>query len=288
MFKIRIISMGLAFISIYPHYFMTILFFGDIMGKIGRKAVEKIFPSWKKKYKPDFVIANGENLAHGIGVTEKTVQEIFDAGVDFLTGGNHSLRREDDLKVWDESKFGLKMIRPFNTDGPGKGFRIVDVKGHKLVIASLMGRVFFKEEYEDPFKAIDEILSASAGAFEGKPPTVILDFHAEATSEKNALGWYLDGRISALVGTHTHVPTCDAKILPGGTAYITDVGMVGLNNSVLGIDKDVIIESFLEDKGFKHIIAEKGEAIVSAVLIKINEKTGQAKSIKKLEEIVRV
>lgn len=255
------------------------------MGKIGRKAVAKIIPAWKKKHKPDLIIANGENLAHGIGVTEKTAREVFGAGVDFLTGGNHSLKREADFHIWDKELFGPKMSRPANMpDGPGEGIKILDVKKSKLMIINLMGRVFFKNEYSDPFRMIDEFLKE-------KPKNikcVLLDFHAEATSEKNALGWYLDGRVSAVIGTHTHIPTCDAKILPGGTAYITDVGMVGGKNSVLGVDKDVIIESFLKETGFKHEIAENGEAVVSAVLVKIDEKTGKTKSIKRLEEIVKV
>jgi metallophosphoesterase (TIGR00282 family) len=264
---------------------MTILFFGDIVGKIGRKAVAKIIPAWKKKHKADLIIANGENLAHGIGMTEKTVREVFGAGIDFLTGGNHSLKREADFHIWDKELFGSKMVRPANIpDGPGEGVKILNVKKNKLMIINLMGRVFFKTEYSDPFKMIDEILK-------DKPKNVrcvLLDFHAEATSEKNALGWYLDGRASAVIGTHTHIPTCDAKILPDGTGYITDVGMVGEKDSILGVNKDVIVESFLKETGFKHEIAENGEAVVSAALIKIDEKTGKAKSIKRLEEIVRV
>ena len=302
---------------------MTILFFGDVMGKIGRRAVAKIMPVWKKKYKPDFVIANGENLAHGIGVTEKTAREIFDAGVDFLTGGNHSLERGSDFHIWDESLFGLKMIRPANInfqfpisnsqlnsntlanyDGlPGKGVRVVEIKGNKLVIINLLGRVFFKKEYEDPFKMIDDLLSnyktASPTLSRGgvmseghsvfhERTAILLDFHAEATSEKNAMGWYLDGKISAVIGTHTHIPTCDIKILPKGTAYVTDVGMVGAKDSVLGENKDVIIESFLKGTGFRHQIAEKGEAVVNAVLIKIDDKSSKAKSIKRIDEIVEV
>jgi calcineurin-like phosphoesterase len=286
---------------------MTILFLGDVMGKIGRRAVAKIMPVWKKKYKPDFVIANGENLAHGIGVTEKTAREIFDAGVDFLTGGNHSLERGSDFHIWDESLFGLKMIRPANIPGPGKGIRVVEIKGKKLVIINLLGRVFFKKEYEDPFKMIDDLLSNYKTAYKTAPPTlsrggvmseghsvfhegtaILLDFHAEATSEKNAMGWYLDGKISAVIGTHTHIPTCDIKILPKGTAYVTDVGMVGAKDSVLGENKDVIIESFLKGTGFRHQIAEKGEAVVNAVLIKIDDKSGKAKSIKRIDEIVEV
>lgn len=265
---------------------MKILFFGDIMGKIGRKAAEKITPKWKKKYKPDFVVANGENLAHGVGITEKTARQIFDAGVDVLTGGNHTFDKNTDLQIWDNGVFGKKLLRPENfiKQYPGKGVQIIEANGKKLMLINLVGRVFLKEEYLDPFKMADEILK-------DKPKDVkcvILDFHAEATSEKNALGWYLDGRISAMLGTHTHIPTADAKILPKGTAYITDVGMVGAKDSVLGENKEVIIESFLSEKGFKHHIDEDGTAIASAVLIKIDDKTGKAKKIERLEEAIKV
>ncbi len=268
------------------------------MGKIGRKAVEKITPKWKKKYKPDVIIANGENLAHGIGITEKTARQVFDAGVDFLTGGNHTFDKTSDLYIWNDEVFEKKLLRPANLtplipplilrggkEGlPGEGVKIIDVKGNKLMLINLMGRVFFKEEYLDPFKMMNEILK-------DKPKDikcVILDFHAEATSEKNALGWYLDGGISAIIGTHTHIPTADAKILPQGAAYITDVGMVGARDSVLGENKDAIINAFLTDSGFKHDIPEKGEAIIGAVLLKIDEKTGKAKKIERLEETIKI
>lgn len=271
---------------------MTLLFFGDIVGKIGRRAIKKILPVWKKKYKPDFIIANGENLAHGVGMTEKTVRDIFEAGVDFLTGGNHTFDRKSDFHIWDELLFGSKMIRPANMSGLGEGIKTINVKKNELTIVNLIGRVFLTEEYEDPFETIDKLLSIK-GEFSAVSHNVshglaFVDFHAEATSEKNAMGWYLDGKVSAVIGTHTHIPTCDAKILPKGTAYITDVGMVGAKDSVLGENKDVIIESFLKGTGFKHQIVERGEAIVSAVLIKIDTKTGKAKSIKRLEEIIEV
>jgi len=266
---------------------MNILFFGDVMGKIGRKAINKIVPSWKKKYKQDIIIANGENLAHGVGITEKTVREIFDSGVDFLTGGNHIFDKDADAPaMWDTAMFGKKMVRPANflMEKPGNGAMEIETKKGKLMVVNLLGRVFFKEEYKDPFLAIDEILKSKSSDVN----CVLLDFHAEATSEKVALGWYLDGRVSAIVGTHTHIPTCDARVLPAGTAYITDVGMVGAKDSVLGEDKETIIKSFLSGKGFKHSIAEDGEAIVQAVLIKVDDKTGKAKSIERLEEIVKV
>lgn len=258
---------------------MKLIFIGDIYGKIGRRAVAAILPQWKKKYKPDFVIANGENLAHGCGISEKTIKEIFDAGIDALTGGNHIFSGQGKALLNKESE---RIVRPANypQGNIGRGQTILQSPDGKLrlLVVNLIGRVFFHDQYDDPFRKLDEIL----GQYDER--NIFVDFHAEATSEVNALGHYADGRISALVGTHTHIGTIDARVLAGGTAYVTDVGAVAAVDSVLGENKKSIIQSFLLQQPFKHEPVETGLCAINAVLITIDPKTGKARGIKRIDE----
>ncbi|MBI4135597.1 YmdB family metallophosphoesterase [Candidatus Uhrbacteria bacterium] len=262
---------------------MKVIFIGDIVGKIGRKAVAKVLPAWKKKYKPDFVIANGENLAHGVGMTEKTVREVLGAGVDMLTGGNHSFKGEG-WKLLERGE--LPLLRPANCppDVPGEGSRVLQKDGkdgQRLLVINLIGRVFFHQNYDDPFRKFEAILANHAQAdYDG----VFVDFHTEATSEINALGHFADGRAAAVVGTHTHIGTVDARVLPKGTAFVSDVGAVAAVESILGEEKEGIIRSFLYQIPFEHNPVENGLCHIGAVLIEVDEKTKLAKSIKRIDE----
>lgn len=264
---------------------MKVVFIGDIFGKIGRRAVAEVLPAWKRKYKPDFVIANNENLAHGIGVTEKTVQEVLASGVDVLTGGNHTFKGEG-MKLLDRKD--LLLLRPENYPPglPGSGVYAAQSKragGPRLLVINLIGRVFFHENFDDPFRKLDEILREhSKDQYNG----ILVDFHSEASSEANAFGHYADGRVSAVVGTHTHIGTVDARVLDGGTAFVTDVGGVIAVDSVIGEEKSGIIQAFLTQRPFEHDPVESGLCRVGAVLIEINDQTAKAKSIKRIDEEV--
>lgn len=251
---------------------MNILFIGDIIGRPGRSAVKQILPKLKKELEIDFVIANGENLASGIGLTFDSYNEMIEAGIDYLTSGNHVWNKRDFIPYLDDKK--IKVLRPANypEEDPGRGYIDVEVKGKKIRIVSLQGRVFMRDLVDNPFKISEEIL--------GKKPQFdisFIDFHAEATSEKNSLAYYLDGKVSIFVGTHTHVQTSDARVLPKGTAYITDAGMTGPINSSIGDDLKHSIKSFLTGLPFL-IEPAKGDKIFNSVLIKIDSKN-RVKSI---------
>jgi len=259
---------------------MNILFFGDVVGRPGRQAIKKILPKWQKKYQLDFVIANGDNLAHGKGVTGNSLKEILETGVDLVTSGDHIWSKKDVIPLLENKETPL--IRPANFPGeePGQGYRLIQIRTKKILVVNLIGQVFMKQPGDNPFKAIDQILEDEEDA-----DIIIVDWHAEATAEKICMGWHLDGRVSAVLGTHTHVPTADAKILPKGTAYISDVGMVGPINSSLGADKDSTLNSFIKQEPFKYKIAD-GPVEVNAVLIETG-KDKKSKKIELLQEIVQ-
>jgi len=263
-----------------------IIMFGDIVGKIGRKGIAEIVPKWKKKYKPDLVIANVENIAHGKGITPKTLREIINAGVDFCTGGNHIFDNKAGLAVFDDPEFRDIIIRPQNypTKVPGKGYKLIEVGTKKVLLANLNGQIGFRESFDSPFLAADKIIHK----FAGDNPITIIDFHSETTSEKIALGLYLDGRVSAVLGTHTHVPAADAKILPKGTGYISDIGMIGEENSVLGVKKEVIIHNFLTQLPQIHEFAEEGSCEINAVLLEIDARTKKTTKIDLLQKSVNI
>lgn len=255
---------------------MKILFFGDIVGRPGREGLKKILPIWRDKYRPDLVIANGENIAHGFGVGEKSLKEVLDAGVDFLTSGDHIFNQDETKLLLEDSS--VPLIRPANMSGPGRGYTVIEAGTKKVLLVNLIGQTFMKEEYDNPFQKIDEILA------ENEEKIIIVDWHAEATSEKVCMGWHLDGRVSAVLGTHTHIPTADARVLPKGTAYITDVGMVGVRDSSLGMDKEIALKRFLTGRKINLKIAE-GLVIVSAVLVEV-KKDGFAKKIELLQKTI--
>lgn len=268
-----------------PDKNITILFFGDIVGKPGRNATAKIIPKLKKEFQPDLILANAENLAHGIGVTEKTLNQMIEAGVDFFTSGNHIWKKPAIYELFNNPD--LPLIRPANysDDSPGKGYKIIEVGDKRILVINIHGQVFINEELSSPFHKIDEILTDTK---KEKIHGIIVDFHAEATSENVAFGWHCDGRVSAVLGTHTHVPTADNRILLKGTAYQTDIGMVGLRDSVIGVNKDIILNNFINEKTKAHDIDDHGICAVNATLLKIDPSTKKAISIDRIYHEIKV
>jgi len=255
-----------------------ILFFGDVIGRPGRMALRRTLPSLKKKYRPDIIVANGENAAGGIGITPDVCRELL-TQVHVLTSGNHIWDKKDAVACLDEE---ARLLRPANypPQNPGKSHYLFTRKeGRKIGILNLQGRVFM-EPVDCPFQKADEMVEI----LQKETPIILVDLHAEATSEKQAMGWYLDGRVSAVVGTHTHVQTADERILPGGTAYITDVGMVGGYDSIIGIKKDQAIQRFLTSRP-QRFEPGKGDALISMVFLQIDPDSGKALDIQR-ESIV--
>ncbi len=254
---------------------MKILAIGDIIGKPGRKAVKEIIPGLCDEHSIDLVIGNGENAAGGLGLTPGTAEELFDSGIDVITTGNHVWAYSEIVPYLDSD---LPLLRPLNYPpmDPGRGYLL---KSNALIV-NLVGRVFMTH-VDCPFRAMDQLLAE----FEHKSIPIIVDFHAEATSEKVAMGRYLDGRVSAVLGTHTHVGTVDTQVLPGGTAYVTDIGMVGPTDSVIGDDPDSVIKRFLTQIPSRLAVG-KGKVSFDAVLIDVDQKTGKAVDIRRIRKVL--
>ncbi len=258
---------------------MKILFVGDIFGQPGRRIVKETLPKLIEEYSPDLVLANGENAAAGFGITPPLVEELLDLGIAVLTSGNHIWDKKEILPYLAEHS-DSRLLRPANyPDGaPGRGLYVgKTAAGIEYAVLNLQGRVFMPS-IDCPFRTADALL----GRIAARVKIRIVDIHAEATSEKRALGWYLDGRVTAVVGTHTHVPTADETVLAGGTAYITDLGMTGPYDSVIGIDKQAIIQKFLNQMPGRFEVA-KGDVRLSAVLIEADPEAGRALSIRRVE-----
>ncbi|GFM36962.1 TIGR00282 family metallophosphoesterase [Desulfovibrio psychrotolerans] len=257
---------------------MRILFFGDVMGKPGRLALRHRLPALRARHGADMVIANGENASGGVGLTAEVMQELLGMGVDVITTGNHIWKHRD---IYAGLEREQRIVRPANfpPGAPGRGMVVHTLSsGVRVAVLNLQGRTFM-EEVDCPFRAADALLATL-------PEDVVLrfvDFHAEATSEKKALGWYLDGRVTAMVGTHTHVQTADPALLPGGTAYLTDAGMCGVEDSCLGMDKDIIIRRFLTRMPHRFALA-KGNAGVNGVLVEADAHTGRATHVELVRE----
>jgi metallophosphoesterase (TIGR00282 family) len=260
---------------------MKMLFFGDVFGRPGRDALRYIIPIWKKEYAPDIIIANGENVSHGKGISERSMNELLEIGVDVITTGNHAVDGPRALDLLKDA--ALPLLRPLNflPHIPGKGFLVKRVGEKELLIINAIGNVHMKKFYDFPFPMIDEILSRHQTI-----KHVLVDWHAEATSEKMVMGWYLDGRVSAVVGSHTHTPTADERILPKGTGFISDVGMVGPHYSVIGEDIKLNLNRFLSQLPAKTDVAEAPPYEINAVCIDINDETGHCTSIKRAREVV--
>jgi metallophosphoesterase (TIGR00282 family) len=253
---------------------VKLLFVGDIVGTPGRHAVEALLPGLKERHQPDFVVVNGENSAGGLGITERIARALYRAGVDAITLGNHAYRHAD---VYDFLDRDERIVRPANypKGNPGRGHTVVEKNGMRLAVVNLSGTVFL-DAARTPFAEVDAVLAE----LRGRADHVLVDFHAEATSEKVAMGWYLDGRVTACVGTHTHVPTADARVLPGGTAYVTDVGMTGARGGVIGVQKELAVRRFVTMMPVKFETATD-DPWLDAVLIEADE-SGRATAIEQI------
>lgn len=262
---------------------LTFLAIGDVVGKIGREAVTKALPGLKEKYRPDLVIANAENVAHGVGVNLASIKALAAAGVDIFTSGNHVFKNPGVHEVWANPELGPRLLRPENYPGgtQGNGVKSLDLGGKKVLVVNLIGQVFMDQEYASPFEAFDRALRENPGH-----DIVLVDFHGEATSEKVAFGIWADGRATAVWGTHTHVPTADARLLPKGTAYLTDIGMVGAYHSVLGVAPEGPISRFLSGETTKFEMPESGPAELDAVVIRVEPANCRALNIELIREIV--
>ncbi|MCM3110077.1 TIGR00282 family metallophosphoesterase [Lederbergia lenta] len=253
---------------------MDILFVGDVVGSPGREMIKEYLPKLKKKYRPQLAIVNGENAAGGRGITESIYKQFLEAGANAVTLGNHAWDNKGIFEFIDQAKY---LARPANfpEDVPGRGLIFVKINQIEVAIINLQGRTFMSP-LDCPFKKVDELI------VEAKKRTTIIfiDFHAEATSEMQAMGWYVDGRATAVIGTHTHVPTADNRVLPQGTAYMTDVGMTGPYDAILGMEKEAVLHKFLTALPTRFEVDKNGRKQLCACLITVDEKTGIAKSIK--------
>jgi metallophosphoesterase (TIGR00282 family) len=253
---------------------VKLLFVADVVAGIGRRTLASLLPDLRDRHSPDFVVANGENVAGGVGITERTAAQLFDLGVDAITLGNHAFRHRE---VYDYLDREERIVRPSNfpKGSPGRGHTVVEQNGTRLGVVNLEGMVFL-DAARSPFAEADAVLSD----LRDRADYVLVDFHAEATSEKVAMGWYLDGRVLACLGTHTHVPTADARVLPGGTAYISDVGMTGPRGGVIGVKREQALERFLTMTSVRFETSEE-DPWLNAVLVESGE-GGRAASIEHL------
>jgi 2',3'-cyclic-nucleotide 2'-phosphodiesterase len=253
---------------------MRVLFIGDVVGSPGRRGMERTMPKLRERYSPDLVIVNGENSAGGLGITEGTAKELFAAGANVITTGNHVYRHREAYGYLDRDE---RVVRPANYPhgNPGRGHTVVEAGGRRVAVINLSGTVQLKAA-RSPFAEVDSIVER----LEGEVDAVIVDFHAEVTSEKVAMGWHLDGRVAAVLGTHTHVPTADARILPGGTAYISDVGMTGSREGVIGVKREQALEAFITQMPIRFETAEEDVWVMgAAVSIGLD---GRAESIEQI------
>ncbi len=256
---------------------VLILFVGDVVAKGGRRAVFSGLESLSAEYDIDLVVVNGENAAGGFGVTQSVVDEFFNHGVDVITTGNHAWDKREALGFIDDEP---RLLRPENypPGTPGRGWHLaVSRTGERVGVLNTMGRVFMHPDLDCPFRCADRVLESIPSDVK----VILVDFHAEASSEKVAMGWYLDGRVSAVVGTHTHIPTADERVLPGGTAFISDVGMTGCYNSVIGMKTEGSLRRFLS-KVPQRLEPATGVATFCGVLIDVDELTGKSRSIKRI------
>ena len=259
---------------------------GDIVGRLGRKVVTELLPDFRKKNDIDWVIANGENMAGGIGVTKSTMTEMLNSGIDIVTSGNHVFRKDEASEILKKNDSVL--IRPENypKGTVGRGWKLFEnALGQKIVVINIIGCVGFRECFDNPFQAVDRILNEEfkkEGIMTDKIDGIFVDFHAETTSEKIAMLYHLDGRVTAVCGTHTHVTTADEKVLPGGTAVICDLGMTGSTESVLGLNKEVVIKQFITQLPEKFMWKTTGAGKMSGVVIKTKKGSNKAISIKRI------
>ncbi|MBC8016406.1 MAG: TIGR00282 family metallophosphoesterase [Sporomusaceae bacterium] len=257
---------------------MNIMMIGDICGRPGRRAAAHYIPLLKEEYNLDLIIANGENSAGGVGITAKVLDELLEMKIDVITTGNHVW---DKKEIFDFIDHEERLIRPANypPGTPGKGYHIMSVKNRQVGIINLAGRTFMPP-IDCPFRAVDQIISEIRDLCK----IIIIDFHAEATSEKLALGWYLDGKVSCVAGTHTHIQTADERILPLGTGFISDLGMVGPWNSILGVEKEPVIQKFLTGLPVKFNVAADDDTIFCAIIIQIEPHSSKVNHIIRIQK----
>jgi 2',3'-cyclic-nucleotide 2'-phosphodiesterase len=252
---------------------ISVLYFGDIVGRPGLEAIRELLPALREEFAPDLVLANIENASHGHGVTRERYDELVSAGIDAFTGGDHMWNNADIIPHLDRQD--VLIARPANyPDAPGKGYTDIIIKGKRVRIISLLGRVFMSQQVDNPFRTIDTLLAQT----HPKADVTILDFHAEATSEKRAMAEHVGGRVQLQIGTHTHVPTADAQVLPSGTAFISDLGMVGPTDSSLGAAKDPVVRNFLTGMPWRYSLAT-GQCELGAVFCRIDVDASKAESI---------
>lgn len=261
---------------------LRFLIFGDVMGRIGRDALSRVLPELKKEFSPDLTVANAENLAHGKGVTPKTLRGLYEAGIDVFTSGNHVFDNPGVHDVWSDPELGEVLLRPENYPAgtKGKGHKTFNLGGKKVLVLNLICQVFMKEPFDSPFEAVDRILA------EEDADLALIDLHGEATSERIAFAHHVDGRVTSVTGTHTHVPTADARILPKGTAALTDIGMTGARHSILGVKPEGPLSRFLGGERIPFDIPESGSVDLNAVLIEADPETGHATDITQIQRII--
>ncbi len=259
---------------------LKILFIGDIVGEMGRALLEKHLPILRNKYAIDATIVNGENAADGRGITPRIMEHLKQLQVDVVTSGNHIWDKKDIIPYFYAHK---DLLRPANfpSECPGVGVTLITVKEKQIAVINVQGRVFMREDLDCPFKAVQSILTY----LKDKTNIILVDFHAETTAEKAALAYFLDGRVSAVVGTHTHVQTADERILPHGTAFITDLGMVGALDSSLGMKLDAIINHFITQMPTRFTVETEGPGLLNGVVITIDMRTGKATHIERVRII---
>ncbi|MBP5343517.1 MAG: TIGR00282 family metallophosphoesterase [Alphaproteobacteria bacterium] len=255
---------------------MKVLFCGDVAGAAGRKAVKEFVPKLKQKLKLDGIIINGENAAHGLGLTPKTYQELIRAGADVITMGNHTFDKMDVVQIWQEENVLVRALN-YPQETVGKGYHIATIANKKVAVAQVLGRTFMNSKIElaDPFQTIQAFIQEHQSEYD----ILIVDFHAETTAEKIVMGYQLDGQAALVVGTHTHIPTNDAHVLPGGTAYISDIGMCGDYTSVIGMTRETAFTHFGLGVGCKRLEPATATSTLCAVYVEIDDKTNLATSI---------
>ena len=259
---------------------MKILFLGDICGKAGRYAVQMVLPTWISKHNPDIVIANGENAAGGFGLTKQTAEEIFSSGVDVITLGNHTFSKKEVVHLLEDD---ARVLRPLNypKSTPGYGYGIYNTRGgQKIAVINLLGRVFL-DMVDNPFERVKEVIEK----INRETDFIFIDFHAEATSEKAAMAWMLDGIATAIVGTHTHVQTADERVLPNGTGFLSDAGMCGPLDSILGVKPEIIVDRMLNFGQQRFEVVENGPKVINGVLISAKA-DGQTEEMLRLSEVM--
>ncbi len=263
---------------------MNILYFGDVVGKPGREALKLALPELRKEHTADLVLVNVENAAHGFGITPEVIDELTAAGVDLFSTGNHAWKNNLGVQLLEQEPINVVVPENYLEPLPGLGYTKIDVNGTSVLLMNLVGEVFMQGEIQSAFRTFDRIYEEH-----GREAVVLVDFHAEATGEKRVMGWYIDGRAALLVGTHTHVATADAQVLPEGTAYVTDLGMCGATVSSLGMDKELAVKKVAREMDL-HLEPpiDPDEAQVNGVAVTIDEGTKRATAITRIDRVVRL